>query len=103
MNEVDTGTFKCRSHKYKDIIAEGIVSFNANVFDEAKDNTLNNTSHVPELCTKLLSIGKITKNAFDVLFQRYNSLVLDTVGNVILIANRVGDLYYVCNKRAYFE
>lgn len=80
----------------------GTISFTANVFGEAQDIALNNTLHFPALRTNLLSVGEITKNGFEVLFQRDNALVSDTDGNVKLIANRVSDLYYVC-ERANFE
>jgi hypothetical protein len=45
-----------------------------------------------------MSIGKITDRGLEVHFRKNDATILDSKGNVMLIANRVGDLYFVTRR-----
>lgn len=56
---------------------------------------LYNTLCVPDLRTNLMSVTKITDKGYQVLFSKQTASVLDKSGNVVLVADRINDLYYV--------
>jgi len=78
-----------------DIVAEGTARFEANVFDSIKSVSLNNTLHVPDLRSNLLSVGKITERGFMVIFEKNGASLLDRHGNVKLVADKVDGLYFI--------
>lgn len=77
-----------------EIIAKGDIKLNAKLSGESKIIKLCDTLYVPDLRTNLMSVGKITKNGYEVLFKKNNALVFGPDNEIKLIADRVGDLYY---------
>lgn len=80
------------------VIANGEVKFCADVRGEIKNFRLNNTLLVPDLRTKLMSVGKITDRGFSVTFDKDQAKVREKDGTVRLIANRIDGLYYVSEE-----
>lgn len=78
-----------------DVTAKGIVSITTGKPKEMTNVTLNNTLHVPDLRTNLLSVAKITDNNLQVLFKKDCALIMGTNKEIEIKANRVGDLYFV--------
>ncbi|KAH0813612.1 hypothetical protein GEV33_009179 [Tenebrio molitor] len=76
------------------IVGAGVASFTADVFGDVKNVTLDNTLHVPDLRTKLLSVSKIADKGCEILFKKNHALVFGADGNVKLIGDRVGYLYF---------
>lgn len=70
------------------------IVFVADVNGESKNISFSDTLYVPELRTNLLSVGKITRNGFKVVFKRDSAVVIDSDGNVKVVADRIGKLYY---------
>ena len=56
---------------------------------------LKNTLLVPDLRTNLLSVAKIADKNHMVLFKKDIALVKDIKGNTKMIADRIGNLYYI--------
>ena len=53
-----------------------------------------NTLYVPDLCTNLISIAKITDMGHDVIFNGREARVVNHDNDVRLVADRRGNLYY---------
>ncbi|KAH0820454.1 hypothetical protein GEV33_002337 [Tenebrio molitor] len=71
----------------------GVASFTADFFGEVRNVTLDNTLHVvPHLRTNLLFVSKIADKGCEI--KKDDVLVFGANGNVKLIGNRVGDLYF---------
>jgi len=67
-------------------------------FSKGKQNkpvTLQNTLYVPNLRMNLLSVAKIVDRKHQVLFTHNRAYVKDASGNVKMVANRIGDLFYL--------
>lgn len=60
-----------------------------------KTVTLENTLFVPNLRTNLVSVSKITDRGHEVTFKRNRAVVKDANGSIRMVADRVGDLYYM--------
>ncbi|XP_071054040.1 uncharacterized protein [Onthophagus taurus] len=57
---------------------------------------LENTLYVPSLRTNLLSVAKITDHGYDVKFTKNRAFIINKRnGNVLGIADRKGDLYFI--------
>ena len=56
--------------------------------------------YVSDLRTNLLSVAKITDHGFEVRFRENDAVVIDRDNNVIVRADRIGNLYYVRCSRA---
>ncbi|KYN30709.1 hypothetical protein ALC56_14989, partial [Trachymyrmex septentrionalis] len=67
-----------------------------NVYGETKNVYLKNTLHGLDLRMNLMSIAWITNNNFKIVFNKTNAEVID--GSIKLTADRVGDLYYICEN-----
>jgi hypothetical protein len=75
------------------IVGAGVASFTADFFGEVRNVTLDNTLHVvPHLRTNLLFVSKIADKGCEI--KKDDVLVFGANGNVKLIGNRVGDLYF---------
>lgn len=59
-----------------------------------KEITLANALHVPDLRTNLLSIVKIVDKNHKVLFTEKHAYVKNSNGDVKMVADRDGDLFY---------
>lgn len=62
---------------------------------EKRQVNLHNTLLVKDLRTNLISVSKITDCDREVVFRKNEAVIQDMDGNVTLIADRVGDLYYL--------
>lgn len=76
-----------------DIVAKGTAKILADV--TSKNLFLNNTLHVPDLRSNLISVAKVTDKKFKVIFSKKYAEVVDDHGDVKMIAHRSGDLYFV--------
>lgn len=73
--------------------AKGNVEILTSVGNTSKRIRLENTLHVPELRTNLLSVAKIVDKGCEVVFGSKQASVRDSAGKVKLITKRQGDLY----------
>ena len=89
------GRLNLASNYSTEIIAEGTVLPSGNVNGRKKNFSLSKVHQVPDLRTNLMSVGKITEKNCDVLFTKDHAAVIGNDGEVILNADRVGDLYFV--------
>ena len=90
--ECASDTLNLASNATAKIKAKGTVKITV---EGKKVISLENTLHVPELRTPLLSVSKITDKGSDVIFTSTNATVKDKEGNIKFTADRIGDLYYV--------
>ena len=60
--------------------------------------TLKDTLFVPDLRSNLMSIAKIVDRGHEVTFQKSRAVVTDQSGKTMLIAQRIGDLFYLCER-----
>lgn len=60
-----------------------------------KDISLENALLVPDLRTNLMSVSKIVNKGYTVKFNEKIACVRDKQGKIKLIADRIGDLFYV--------
>lgn len=96
--EIDSskrGRLCLASNSSTEIAAKGTVSFDAEISGVKTNIKLINVLHVPELRSNLLSVAKITDKGFSVQFNKNRAIVTGSDKNVKLVADRVGDLYYV--------
>lgn len=77
------------------ITGRGIVQLNAEVEGNSKHVNLENTLHVPDLRTNLLSVSKITDRGFKIIFQKESARVIDPDGITKFAATRIDGLYYL--------
>lgn len=73
--------------------AKGNVELLTRVNNKTKRVRLENTLHVPDLRTNLLSVAKIVDKGYQVVFNSNQASVKDVKGNIKLTAERKGDLY----------
>lgn len=86
---------------HSEIKARGTVNVIVDANGEEKHLALNNTLHVPDFRTNLMSVSKITDKGYDVLFQKDQAIAFSS--GIIQIpkekqlfqANREGGLWYV--------
>ncbi|XP_076623124.1 uncharacterized protein LOC143342789 [Colletes latitarsis] len=86
------------NHTSTMILAKGTVDFESEVHGEKKNVNLSEVFHVPDLRTNLISVAKITDRGFEVIFKKNHAEVIDRRGAVKLHANRIGNLYYICER-----
>ena len=92
------GKVSLANHSNTNIVAKGTAGVIADVYGENKNLALNNTLLVPDLRSNLVSVSKITDHRFKVIFSKENAKVIDDRGNVKMVADRIGDLYYICEN-----
>ena len=95
------GKLDLATNASSEIIARGKVSFTADVLGEKKSVTLQNTLHVPDLRSNLLSVAKITDQNCEVIFKNNCAMVIGEDGRTKLLANRIGDLYLVREEKQH--
>ncbi|CAD7080018.1 unnamed protein product [Hermetia illucens] len=66
------------------------MAYNGNV-----QLNLHNTLIVKDLRINLISVSKITRNDRKILFRKNDPIIRDLNGEVKMIADRIGDLYYL--------
>lgn len=79
--------------------SKGKVSIIIPVKSSIRSVDLHNTLCVENLRTNLMSVSKITDSGSQVLFKKDKALVKDKHGNVRMMANWNGNLYYVRENR----
>ena len=77
------------------IKGEGTARINVDVEGKKRSITLENTQLVPDLRTNLLSVSRITKHGFRVIFDESKATVLNQGGKIKLIAKEKNGLYVV--------
>lgn len=86
---------KLASSAVTPVIAKGDVQISTSDGKSSKSIKLKNTLYVPDLRTNLVSIAKIVDNNCKFTFTSERATVCDVNGNVKMIADREGDLYYL--------
>ncbi|KMQ86142.1 retrovirus-related pol polyprotein from transposon tnt 1-94 [Lasius niger] len=89
------GKLNLANHDSTESKAEGTVKMTADVFGAVKDVSLQKTLFGPDLRTNLISVGKITDLGLKVSFYRNTASVTHPKGNVKIVADKIGGLYYV--------
>lgn len=102
INKTDHGVLNLANHSTTEITAKGKVEFISENFDGKTNLLLTDALHVPDLRANLMSVSKITDRGYDVTFNKEHAKICDMSGKIILIAHRVGDLFYVreCSEDA---
>ncbi|CAD7083821.1 unnamed protein product [Hermetia illucens] len=75
--------------------AKGIAHINAAKNDDNVQLNLHNTLLVKDLRPNLISVSKITRDDQEILFRKDDAIIKDLNGEVKMIADRIGDLYYL--------
>lgn len=57
--------------------------------------TIKNVFHVPDLLTNVISVPTLIDNHLKVIFNKNRATVLDLYGNILVSAERIGDLLYL--------
>jgi len=83
------------SHAVAEIRGEGEVILNAATEQKERVVQFRNTLYVPDLRTNLVSVAKITDMGHEVIFNNRGARVMNRDGDIKLVADRRGDLYYV--------
>ncbi|XP_049316543.1 uncharacterized protein LOC125779311 [Bactrocera dorsalis] len=78
-----------------DVRGEGVVNLSVTGADGQRVVELQNTLLVPELRTNLVSVAKITNKGHKVTFTKDGAFVFNASDEITLIADGMGDLYYV--------
>lgn len=78
-----------------EIIGKGTVLLTVSDECNSKNIKLNDTLCVPDLKTNLLSISKTTANGYYVNFKNSHAMILNQKGEVVVKAERKGDLYFI--------
>lgn len=89
------GKLNLASNACTEITGKGIVSLATDVDGRKKTVRFRDTLYVPDLCTNLISVGKIADKGLSVTFDKEKAEVMDGGGNVVLAAERIDGLYYV--------
>lgn len=81
---------------------EGKGRVRVKVVDENNEKFVNfdNALLVPNLRTNLVSVARIVDKDCEVVFNKHVATVRDIDGNVKLVANRVGNLYFIKQPEA---
>ncbi|CAG5109345.1 Similar to RE2: Retrovirus-related Pol polyprotein from transposon RE2 (Arabidopsis thaliana) [Cotesia congregata] len=75
--------------------AKGLAHIKAKTDTGNIDLNLRNTLLVKDLRTNLIFVSKITRNDREILFRKDYVIVRDLNGEVKLVADHIGDLYYL--------
>ena len=90
-----SGKLNLANNESTEIKARGTVVFSTNNAGKQSKIRLNDTLHVPDLRTNLLSVGKITENNYDVIFRKNTAYVVDYDGKIKMEAKKINGLYFV--------
>ncbi|BES98060.1 Hydra magnipapillata [Nesidiocoris tenuis] len=77
------------------VLGQGQVPIRVQNSSGERNISLENTLFVPELRTNLLSVAKIVDKGFTVTFDKRQALALGKNGEILLTADRIGDLFYL--------
>ncbi|KAG7196524.1 hypothetical protein KM043_018550 [Ampulex compressa] len=97
------GSIKLASDTTVAAIAKGDVEITISNGKQDKSIVRQNTLYVPDLRANLLSVAKIVDKEHQVLFAKNHAYVRDASEKVKMVADRVGDLFYLreSQDRAY--
>lgn len=65
---------------------------------QTQTENLHDTLYVPNLRTNLVSVSKITDNKMKIIFNNKSAVVTNADGKTVMVADRIGDLYFVREK-----
>lgn len=60
-----------------------------------------NTLYVPDLRSNLISVAKIADQGHSILFRKDDTVIANSNGEIKMIADRRGDLYYIREAADY--
>lgn len=86
---------KLASDATAEVTAKGDVIITTSNGRTDKSFLLQNTLHVPNLRTNLLSVSKIVDKDYTVVFTKNHAHVKDKNGTLKITANREGDLFLI--------
>lgn len=89
------GGLRLADETFTPVIARGAVKVSTNVDKQEETIRLENTLLVPNLRTNLLSVSKIVDKYHQMLFTKDSAVMQDPLGNIKVIADREGDLFYL--------
>ena len=92
--EVQSG-LKLASNPVTQVKAKGDVKIMTSDGNHSKSIKLENTLYVPDLRINLMSVAKIVDKKCEVLFTQECAFIQDLEGNVKMVADREGDLFYL--------
>lgn len=95
----EPGKLNLANNMSTDIKAKGKVIIPSTNGIKPIDLHLENALYVPELRTNLISVAKLTDRNYNVLFERNRVTVCDKQGKAKLEGNRIGDLYYLKERK----
>jgi len=79
--------------------ASGNVGITTSLNDQTKQVEFSEVLYVPDLRTNLISVARITEKGNKVIFGRNEAVIIGRNGEMKLKARRVGNLYYVQEKK----
>lgn len=77
-----------------DVEAKGTVRLPISDGQITRSVQLENTLFVPDLRVNLMSVAKITDKCHEVIFKQKEAIIRDANGQVRMVADRSGDLYF---------
>ena len=78
------------------VVATGSVKLDADVVGESCQLAMSNVLCVPDLALNLLSVSKICKNGYSVLFNENSCEVRSKDDEQVAVGSQVGGLYKLC-------
>lgn len=95
LNSVESGELKLASRSSTNIEARGTVQLVVNDGIQNKNIELRETLLVPDLRMNLMSVARITDQGYEVTFHKNGARVKNSEGRIKVVADRIGDLYYI--------
>ncbi|KMQ88472.1 retrovirus-related gag-pol polyprotein [Lasius niger] len=95
LGKITTGKLSLANNSSTNIVGKGTIRLNTEIEGRSKIVSLEDTLHVPDLRTNLLSVSKITDRGYKVIFDDKSAKVVDRNGATKLEASCVNGLYYV--------
>lgn len=77
------------------ITGKGNISMTVTDGTENRKVTLEDTLFAPDVRMNLMSVSKITDRNHEVVFRKDKAIIQDRRGKIKMIADRIGDLYYI--------
>jgi len=98
LDTINYGRLNLASNASTDIKGKGSVNLLVRTGEKSNQVLLNDTLHVPELRTNLMSVAKITDRGFKVIFDNQKAEIVDSNNQTKVIARRERNLYFVHGK-----
>jgi len=98
-SDVKNATLNLANHTSAEVKGRGTVRIETKNGETVKGIQLKNTLHVPDLRSNLMSVAKIVDAECTVTFDKNRAEVRKKKDHdVLLIADRIGDLYLTCES-----